>query len=146
MKGGTNKLPFLCHITTETMFLSLSPSSPPLAAEAVVLGSDQMGDGRRRHCAATVREDGGGTAGGGAAEVVAAAAGEGGDAGWPWPWEPLRWRRHLNDPACVAGAQTHLGPAPCPWLWAEDAEDQLLRMCFGDAAAAPVGVVLWWWW
>jgi hypothetical protein len=19
-------------------------------------------------------------------------------------------------------------------------------MCFGDAAAAPVGVVLWWWW
>nr|CAB3486952.1 unnamed protein product [Digitaria exilis] len=91
----------------------------------------------RRHCAATVREDDGGTAGGGAAEV---AAGEGGYAGWPWPWELVRWRRHLNDPACVAGAHTHLGAAP--WPWAEEMDDQLRRMCFGDA---PVGVVLWWW-
>ena len=32
--------------------------------------------------------------------------------GWPWPWELLRWRRHLKVPACVAGAQTHLGAPP----------------------------------
>jgi len=98
----------------------------------------------RRHCAATVREEDGAAAGGGAAEVV---AGEGGDAGWPWPWpwELLRWRRHLKEPACVAGAQTHLGAAPWPWLWADEADDQLLRIVLGDDAA-PVGVVLWWPW
>ena len=144
-KGGTNKAPFHASQNRERQRSFPFVLFPLLAAGRAVLGAGLQGDGGRRHCAATVREDDGGTAGGGAAEVVAAAAGEGGDAGWPW--ELARWRRHLNDPACVAGAQTHLGAAPWPWVWpwAEDADDQLLRMCFGDAAAAPVGVVLWWW-
>jgi hypothetical protein len=47
-----------------------------------------------RHCAATVREDEEGAA--------LAAVGEEG------PWGLVRWRRHLNDPGWVAGAQTHL--------------------------------------
>ena len=98
-----------------------------------------------RHCAATVREDEDGTAGGGAAAV----AGEEGEVGWwpwPWPWELLRWSRHLNEPACVAGAQTHLGAAPWPPPdEADAADDQLLRIFLGDAAA-PVGVVLLLWW
>jgi len=144
-KGGTNKAPFMRHRTERGNVLSPLFSSLFLLPGGRFLVPDSRETGGRRHCAATVREDDGGTAGGGAAEVVAAAAGEGGDAGWPW--ELARWRRHLNDPACVAGAQTHLGAAPWPWVWpwAEDADDQLLRMCFGDAAAAPVGVVLWWW-
>lgn len=93
-----------------------------------------------RHCAATVREDEDCTAAAGAAAAV------GEDDGWPC--ELLRWSRHLKEPACVAGAQTHLGPDPCPPPPddAEAADDQLLRI-FGDAAA-PVGVVplLWWPW
>lgn len=96
-----------------------------------------------RHCAATVREDEDGTAGGGPAAAV---SGDGGDDGWLWPCELLRWSRHLNEPACVAGAQTHLGAAPWPPPDDADADDdQLLRIVFGDAAA-PVGVVLLLWW
>jgi hypothetical protein len=87
-----------------------------------------------RPYAATVRED---------EEDPAVVAGDGGDDEWPWPWELVRWSRHLKDPAWVAGAQTHLG-APWPWLRPEDADDQLLRIVLGDAAA-PVGVVLWPW-
>jgi hypothetical protein len=100
-----------------------------------------------RHCAATVREDEDGTAGCRGAPL----AGEVGDDGWwccwPWPWELVRWSRHLNDPAWVGGAQTHLGAAP--WWPAPDGADadpgQPLRVVFGDAAA-PVGVVLLLWW
>jgi hypothetical protein len=122
------------------VFLSPFLSSPLLLLLGLRFLVDRDG---RRHCAATVREEAGAAAGGGAAEV----AGDGGDAGWPW--ELLRWRRHLKEPACVAGAHTHLGaaPWPWPWLWADEADDQLLRIVLGDAAAAPVGVVLlWWWW
>ncbi|XBI27537.1 hypothetical protein VPH35_052007 [Triticum aestivum] len=48
-----------------------------------------------------------------------AATGEGGEEGrlpWPWPWELVPWKRHLKDPAWVAGAQTHLeaGLWPAP--------------------------------
>jgi hypothetical protein len=53
-----------------------------------------------RPYAATVRED---------EEDPAVVAGDGGDDGWAWPWELVRWSRHLKDPAWVAGAQTHLG-------------------------------------
>ena len=94
-----------------------------------------------RHCAATVQEDEDGAAG----CRGAASPGEGGDDGWwcwPWPWALVRWRRHLNDPAWVGGAQTHLGAASWPAPDGADADpDQLLRIIFGDAAA-PVGVVL----
>ena len=49
----------------------------------------------------------------------------------------------MKDPACVAGAQTHLGapPPPPPWL-PEDADEKLRRIMRGDDAAAPVGVVV----
>lgn len=88
----------------------------------------------------------GGTPCAGAAPDEAPPAGEvGGDGcGWPWPWELVRWRRHLKDPAWVGGAHTHLPP---PWLWPpEDADEKLRRMVRGDDAAAPVGVVLALWW
>ena len=82
------------------------------------------------------------TARGDAAEAPAGEVG-GDGCGWPWPWELVRWRRHLKDPACVAGAQTHLA-APPPWPWLpEDADEKLRRITRGDDAAAPVGVVLW---
>jgi len=116
MKGGTNKRPFLRHITERGYVLS------PLLSSLLFLlpgGGSWFRSPERRVGAVTAPRRCGRTA-------------------------AARWRRHLNDPACVAGAQTHLGAAPWPWPWAEDADDQLLRRYFGDAAAAPVGVVLWW--
>ena len=66
-----------------------------------------------RHWVATVPEDEDGEAG--CRGTALAAAGEGGEEGqlpwpwpWPWPWELVRWKRHLKDPAWVAGAQMHL--------------------------------------
>ena len=64
-----------------------------------------------RHWVATVPEDEDGEVG--CRGTVLATAGEGGEEGrlpwpWPWPWELVRWKRHLKDPAWVAGAQTHL--------------------------------------
>ncbi|RLN07690.1 hypothetical protein C2845_PM11G06210 [Panicum miliaceum] len=91
------------------------------------------------HWASTVREE----AEDGAGAAPPAAGEVGGDGcGWPWPWELVRWRRHLKDPACVGGAHTHLAPPPPP----EEADEKLRRMVRGDAAAAPVGVVLALWW
>ena len=126
------------------MFCSLFPLCSPLPFLLSWSGDSRVE--AQRHWASTVREDAEDeTAGGGAAD---APAGEvGGDGwGWPWPWELVRWRRHLKDPACVAGAQTHLGTPP-PWL-PEDADEKLRRIVRGDDAAAPVGVVvlLWWPW
>ncbi|XBH60567.1 hypothetical protein VPH35_115151 [Triticum aestivum] len=74
-----------------------------------------------RHWIVTVSEDEDSEAG--CHGTALAAAGEGGEEGrlpwpwaWPWPWELVRWKRHLKDPAWVAGAQTHLeaGPWPAP--------------------------------
>ena len=68
-----------------------------------------------RHWVVTVPEDENDEAG--CRGTSLAAAGEGGEEGWlPWPWELVRWKRHLKDPAWVAGAQTHLeaGPWPAP--------------------------------
>ena len=66
-----------------------------------------------RHWVATVPEDEDGEAG--CHGTALAAGGEGGEEGrlpspWPWSWELVRWKRHLKDPAWVAGAQTHLEP------------------------------------
>uniref|UniRef100_A0A0D3F5U2 Uncharacterized protein n=1 Tax=Oryza barthii TaxID=65489 RepID=A0A0D3F5U2_9ORYZ len=100
----------------------------------------------RGHWASTVREEA--EDGRGAAEAPPAAGEVGGEGCgwlWPWPWELVRWRRHLNDPACVAGAHTHLAPPPPPWL-PEEALEKLRRIVLGDDAAAPVGVVLVLWW
>lgn len=82
------------------------------------------------------------TAGGGAAEAAPSGEAGGEGWGWPWPWELVRWRRHLKDPAWVAGAQTHLAEAPPPPWLPEDADEKLRRIMRGDDAAAPVGVVL----
>ena len=69
-----------------------------------------------RHWVATVPEDEDGEAG--CRGTALAAGGERGEEGrlpwpcpWPWPWELVRWKRHLKDPAWVAGAQTHLEAA-----------------------------------
>lgn len=56
--------------------------------------------------------------------------------GWEWPWELMRWRRHLKDRAWVAGAQTHLGIAASePWLQEEEFEDHVFRMVRGDGTS-----------
>lgn len=118
------------------------------------LGDDSSsagGGGGVTHWASTVREEAeDGTPCAGAAEDAPPAGETGGD-GCAWPWELVRWSRHLKDPAWVGGAHTHLPPPPWLWLWPwlpEDAEEKLRRMLRGDdAAAAPVGVVLvlWLW-
>ena len=62
-----------------------------------------------RHWVAMVPEDEDNEAG--CRGTALAAAGEEGKEGrlpwpwpWPWPWELVRWKRHLKDPAWVAGA------------------------------------------
>ena len=102
-----------------------------------------------RHWVVTVPEDEDGEAG--CRGTALAATGEGGEEGrlpwpWPWPWELVRWKRHLKDPAWVAGAQTHLEAGPWPAPDGADADPgHLLRVFLGDAAS-PVGVVLLLWW
>lgn len=61
-----------------------------------------------------------------------------------WPWELVLWRRHLKEPAWVAGAHTHFGAAPpaTPGPQEEEFEEKLRRTTprgDGDGDGA------WWW-